>query len=206
VTSIGSRFTYANVMATIALFVALGGGAYAAVALPANSVGTRQLRNRAVTPAKVAPKTIALFRGRKGGLGPAGPKGDAGSAGPKGDTGATGPTGPSNAYFADSSTTAAAVTVPAGDYAVSAEGGFVGGTTAGTGACLLYATGSGAPTVTSDQNIGVTIPASGDAEASAGGVAHLPSGGQLSVSCYYNGQESVTRTGILAVKVATASP
>ena len=32
------RVTYANVTATLALFVALGGGAYAATALPANSV------------------------------------------------------------------------------------------------------------------------------------------------------------------------
>jgi hypothetical protein len=30
--------SYANVMATIAVFVALGGGAYAAFTLPANSV------------------------------------------------------------------------------------------------------------------------------------------------------------------------
>lgn len=38
-----SRLTYANSLATIALFSALGGGAYAAVAVPANSVSARQL-------------------------------------------------------------------------------------------------------------------------------------------------------------------
>ena len=65
-TRIHSSLTYANVMATVALFVALGGGAYAATALPSNSVGTKQLKNRAVTPAKAAPKTIALFKGKKG--------------------------------------------------------------------------------------------------------------------------------------------
>jgi hypothetical protein len=43
------RFTYANVTATIALFVALGGASYAAVELPAHSVGARQLRRGAVT-------------------------------------------------------------------------------------------------------------------------------------------------------------
>jgi hypothetical protein len=42
------RITYANVTATLALFVALGGGAYAAAALPANSVGTKQLKKNAV--------------------------------------------------------------------------------------------------------------------------------------------------------------
>jgi hypothetical protein len=37
------RLTYANVTATLALFVALGGASYAALELPANSVGPRQL-------------------------------------------------------------------------------------------------------------------------------------------------------------------
>jgi hypothetical protein len=41
------------VVALIALFVALGGGAYAAVNLPPNSVGAKQLRNGAITPAKI---------------------------------------------------------------------------------------------------------------------------------------------------------
>jgi hypothetical protein len=44
------RLTYANVVATLALFVALGGVSYAAVELPARSVGRRQLRRGAVTP------------------------------------------------------------------------------------------------------------------------------------------------------------
>lgn len=49
------RLTYANVMSTIALFLALGGASYAASdALAPNSVGRRQLRSRAVTPAKLA--------------------------------------------------------------------------------------------------------------------------------------------------------
>ena len=38
-----------NVIALIALFVALGGTSYAALNLPAGSVGTRQLKNRSVT-------------------------------------------------------------------------------------------------------------------------------------------------------------
>jgi hypothetical protein len=47
---IAARLTYANVMATIALFVSLGGASYAALVLPAHSVGARQLRAGAVTP------------------------------------------------------------------------------------------------------------------------------------------------------------
>jgi hypothetical protein len=49
----GPRLTYANVTATLALFIALGGSGYAATQLARNSVGTAQLKNGAVTSAKV---------------------------------------------------------------------------------------------------------------------------------------------------------
>ena len=41
--NIAGRLSYANVVATVALFLALGGVSYAVMAVPANSVGTRQL-------------------------------------------------------------------------------------------------------------------------------------------------------------------
>lgn len=47
-----------NAIAYAALFVALGGTSYAALNLPANSVGTRQLKAGAVTPAKLDHKLI----------------------------------------------------------------------------------------------------------------------------------------------------
>jgi hypothetical protein len=47
------RLSYANVVSTICLFIVLGGSAYAASQLPKNSVGTKQLKNKAVTGAKV---------------------------------------------------------------------------------------------------------------------------------------------------------
>ena len=47
------HFTFANVIACLALFIALGGASYAAFKLPRNSVGTRQLKNGAVTGAKI---------------------------------------------------------------------------------------------------------------------------------------------------------
>jgi hypothetical protein len=46
------KLNYANVIATIALFVALGGAAVAA-GLPRNSVGTNQIKRGAVTAAKI---------------------------------------------------------------------------------------------------------------------------------------------------------
>jgi hypothetical protein len=45
--------SYSAVTATLALFLALGGGAYAASVLPAKSVGARELKKNAVVRAKI---------------------------------------------------------------------------------------------------------------------------------------------------------
>jgi hypothetical protein len=50
-----------NVVAYLALFVALGGTSYAAIRVPAGSVGNRQLRNHAITPIKLDPGSIAGY-------------------------------------------------------------------------------------------------------------------------------------------------
>ncbi len=47
------RPTYASATATVALFIALGGGAYAAATLPANSVGAKQIKKGAVERPKI---------------------------------------------------------------------------------------------------------------------------------------------------------
>ncbi len=78
------RLTYANVASTLALFLALGGASYAVVALPAASVGTRQLKSGAVTNAKVRAHSLtagAFARGtlRAGSQGPPGRQGPAGA-------------------------------------------------------------------------------------------------------------------------------
>ncbi len=75
-----SKLTYANVMATVAVFLALGGGAYAATALPKNSVGARQLKAHAVTPAKLSALATKAITG------PAGPQGPPGAPGAPGAT------------------------------------------------------------------------------------------------------------------------
>jgi hypothetical protein len=67
-------------VALLALFVALGGTSYAAARLPANSVGSKQLQNRAVTYKKIAPATRKRLRGLRGHAGPAGSQGPAGLA------------------------------------------------------------------------------------------------------------------------------
>ena len=54
-----ARLSYANVTATLALFVALGGTTYAAATLPKNSVGSRQLRRHAVSNSKLRPNAVS---------------------------------------------------------------------------------------------------------------------------------------------------
>ena len=77
-----------NLVAYIALFVALSGSAFAAAqAVAPNSVGTPQLKNNAVTTLKVKNGTLlkADFKAgqlQPGPAGPAGPQGPAGAAGP----------------------------------------------------------------------------------------------------------------------------
>lgn len=52
------KLTYANVMATVAVFIALGGASYAATQLPKNTVGSKQLKKNAVTTAKVKNQAV----------------------------------------------------------------------------------------------------------------------------------------------------
>lgn len=95
VRSVRSRLTYANVVATLALFIALGGASYAAVKLPKNSVGGAQVRNGSLTGADVKDRSLTPADVRGSLQGPQGPQGP---AGPAGAQGATGPAGSARAY------------------------------------------------------------------------------------------------------------
>lgn len=90
---ISGKLTYANVVASLALFVALGGGAYAATQLPKNSVGPKQLKKEAVTPAKLSKASRSALAGAEGARGPVGARGPAGLKGDKGERGEPGPAG-----------------------------------------------------------------------------------------------------------------
>src|SRR3954452_12823168 len=99
VARIRGALTYANVVGSLALFIALGGVSYAAVKLPARSVGTKQLKNGAVTSEKIRNGTVRkkdcvegeLTRGKTGSAGADGVDGLPGvngAPGPKGEHGA----------------------------------------------------------------------------------------------------------------------
>jgi hypothetical protein len=85
----------AMVIACIALGIALGGTSVAAVnALPRNSVGTKQIKNGAVTKKKINKKTLTQLKGNRGPQGPQGAPGAAGAKGAQGIQGIQGPAGP----------------------------------------------------------------------------------------------------------------
>jgi hypothetical protein len=105
---IQSGLTYANVMATIAVFLALGGGAYAAAKIGSNDikngavesvhlkdgdVGNDDLAKNAVGSGKVRNGSL-LNEDFKAGELPSGPRGSAGAQGAQGSQGLTGPQGP----------------------------------------------------------------------------------------------------------------
>jgi hypothetical protein len=86
-----SRITYGNVVASAALFIALGGVSYAAIKLPKNSVGAKQIKADSITSSKVKNKSLSTSDFGKGALAAVkGAPGAAGAQGPKGDKGDTG--------------------------------------------------------------------------------------------------------------------
>jgi hypothetical protein len=61
-------FTYANVMATVAVFIALGGASYAAIKLPKNSIGPKQLKKNSVTGPKIKNQAVTAAKVKQGTL------------------------------------------------------------------------------------------------------------------------------------------
>lgn len=84
------KLSSAHAIATLALFLALGGGAaWAATSLPKNSVGQSQLKDGSVTGAKVRDGSLSAEDFAEGEL----PSGTSGASGATGTSGATGPRG-----------------------------------------------------------------------------------------------------------------
>jgi hypothetical protein len=93
ISKLRSRLTYANVMASIAVFIALGGTSYGLAngtigspQLKNNSVRSKDIRNNQVTSADVRNSSLLVKDFKRGQL-PAGPQG---ATGPQGEAGAPG--------------------------------------------------------------------------------------------------------------------
>jgi hypothetical protein len=131
---IRGTFGYANVVSTLCLVLLLGGGtAYAATQLlPKNSVGTAQIKQGAVTPAKLSPAAKRSItgptgpQGPKGGPGPKGEIGPRGEAGQRGDAGAKADTGPQGDPGVKGETGSQGVPGPKGDAGAKGETGLQG--------------------------------------------------------------------------------
>jgi Collagen triple helix repeat (20 copies) len=105
-----TRTAPATVIACIALAIALSGTSYAAFVLPANSVGTKQLKNRSIQRIDIGKKTIASLRGQRGPQGPAGRQGIQGVPGVQGSQGLPGMNGDKGATGAQGAPGAAGAT------------------------------------------------------------------------------------------------
>lgn len=142
-----TRHLRRNLVAYLALFVALSSTTYAASSalLPANSVGTKQVINHSLL--KKDFKAGQLPRGRRGPAGPAGadgaigPAGAAGPAGARGAQGIQGPPGPVNLTYAE---TAVSVAAGASD------------TEAATCPAGMVVTGGGATTDSTDPAVDIS--------------------------------------------------
>ncbi len=122
------RPTYSNVVATLALFFALAGGAWAATQLPKESVGSAQLAKGAVTPAKLSAQAKNGFTGARGEAGPQGALGPRGNEGQRGESGAAGATGPQGIRGATGATGATGPRGEAGETGERGERGITGQT------------------------------------------------------------------------------
>jgi hypothetical protein len=68
VSTLKRHLSVANVLSCIALFVALGGAAFAAVKIPPNAVKTKNIANQAVTNPKIKREAVTSGKIRNGGV------------------------------------------------------------------------------------------------------------------------------------------
>jgi hypothetical protein len=92
---------HATAVAYLALFVALGGSAYAAVTVTGKNIKDatitgRDIKNQSVGTNKLSAATVRALAGERG---PAGPQGPAGDRGPAGRNGVKGDPGPGAVQF-----------------------------------------------------------------------------------------------------------
>ena len=214
-----SRLTYANVVATIALMLALGGTAVAAATLTGRDIvdGTitgRDLRDFTIGPRKIKNGSLLarnfragqLPRGEPGATGPAGPRGVAGPQGPTGPTGPPGPTPVAYSILDDGFSTAGTAKVvdlalPAGLYLVNARmSPFSAAVTSLSSHCSLHVIGGSGG---GGDGSFVTIVGGKETSISLQGAVTLPVNDGVRFECDALAQVSYGRARIQALKVGS---
>jgi hypothetical protein len=157
-----SKFTYANVIATLALFLVLAGGsAFAASQFGKETIGGRSIKKESIGPAKLnkaakaaltGPAGPAGAKGANGATGATGPAGPAGPAGPQGPAGAPGPAGQGKLFAFEGAPvvitagqTVAELELPAGSYLLQGklDAVHIGNASSTRLECTLLAAGEG---------------------------------------------------------------
>jgi hypothetical protein len=192
----------------LALFLALGGISYAAVKLPANSVGTKQLKRNAVVSSKVKNRTLAAADFKKGQLpaGPRGAKGPTGGDGPQGPQGAPGATtsvltGRSALAGVDSFFVPTGVSVAGAEGSASILSPGVPSTAGNLSVRLDVAPGAGSSRVITlwvngaDSALTCTIPAAGTTCSNSSASVAVPVGTRLSLQNHVVGAAAAA-TGV----------
>ena len=202
-----ARLTYANVMVTILAFVVLcGGAAYAAIHLPKNSVGTKQLKKNSVNSAKVKDGTL-----RKGDFAPNQiPAGPRGAKGPRGSAGLA---GTSHGYQANGSSplsgslygsSVVSLGLPPGDYFATAT--VEGDTADGNDSliqCRLINGNGGAGSETTERDQFINFPENDNF--SLASEFAVTSGQSLNLQCSRSGASTnvrILRANIVAVQIS----
>ncbi len=115
-TKLRARLTYANVMATVAVFIALGGSSYAAITITGKNVKNRSLTAKDIKKSSLTTREVKnrslLAQDFKAGQLPAGPRGQQGVKGDKGAPGQDGLDGTARAYAWGGGADCAAVVFP----------------------------------------------------------------------------------------------
>jgi hypothetical protein len=203
---IRGRLTYSNVMVTVLAVLVLGSGtAYAASHLGKETVGARQLKKGAVTPAKLSKATTAALVGAKGATGPQGAQGSQGVQGPSGAVRAFRTSNPIRpaAHLATSlfSTEVLSLAVPPGRYSVTANLGLEAVTTANTAACRLINGHGGVESKGPDAE--QALPGNSPMNLTMSDLFVVRSGQELNVECSRDaeGGVEVRDVNIVAVEV-----
>ena len=158
------HLSYANVMATIAVFIALGGGAYA---LTRGAVKTKHIAPKAVKTSKLAPneRSQAYVTGQS-----------------------------ASTAINSAGTVVATLTLPAGNYAVSAKAILSHATSAGAPTCEIHDDGSDVDRAAVDMEPGDTQTI---------GLVGASGGGTVTLVCAEDGGSTTVNTRrLLAERVA----